>query len=54
MVRLYATEAAKRLTSIFIKKMTQAAADARSGKGPLQNEAFRADTGGALDEMFGE
>ncbi len=54
MVRLYATEAAKRLTSIFMKKMTQAAAEARSGKGPMQNEAFKGDAGGALDDMFGE
>ena len=54
MVRLYATEAAKRLTSIFMKKMTQAAAEARAGKGQAEDEAFSADAGGALDDMFGE
>ena len=48
MVRLYATEAAKRLTSIFEKKLR----DPQGGKALDADGEF--DASGALDEMFGE
>lgn len=51
MVRLYATEAAKRLTSLFIKKLR--AGDSESA--PLAtNGDFSQESSGALDQMFGE
>ena len=49
MVRLYATEAAKRLTSIFEKKLKNP--DANRAKLDSDGEF---DASGALDEMFGE
>lgn len=51
MVRLYATEAAKRLTSLFIKKLRAGDDDAA----PLTASGdFGEDATGALDDMFGE
>ena len=50
MVRLYATEAAKRLTSIFEKKLREP--QGGGGKGLGAEGEF--DASGALDEMFGE
>lgn len=50
MVRLYATEAAKRLTSIFEKKLRNPRAKGNEGLG-AEGEF---DASGALDEMFGE
>lgn len=51
MVRLYATEAAKRLTSLFLKKL-RAGDDVSS---PLESDGdFSEGASGALDQMFGE
>ena len=54
MVRLYATEAAKRLTSIFEKNLK--AAVERQGKTPSLSSGgdFAGDANGALDDVFGE
>lgn len=53
MVRLYATEAAKRLTSVFRRKQEQA----ERGTGPVRQavdgKAFTEGTTGALDSVFG-
>ena len=52
MVRLYATEAAKRLTTLFERKRKEEPGEAPTlGEDP---ETFSADATGALDNMFGE
>ena len=52
MVRLYASEAAKRLAAIFRRKETEAAREVPvSGDGDAQ---FRVGTTGALDDLFGK
>lgn len=52
MVRLYAAEAAKRLTAIFRKKAAEAAtATVTVGDG---DAGFRASSGSALDSLFGK
>lgn len=53
MVRLYAKEAAKRLTSIFEQKAKEMAEAAESGEAS-GDDGFRDSAIGALDEMFGE
>lgn len=51
MVRLYATEAAKRLTTLFHKKLKAAAAQGNQGEADSE---FSEGASGALDQMFGE
>ncbi len=52
MVRLYASEAAKRLAAIFRKKAQEAvAAGSTAGEG---DATFRTSTGSALDNLFGK
>lgn len=51
MVRLYAREAAKRLTSIFDQKVVDAKNAKPNTDGP--DKAFHEGTRGALDDMFG-
>ena len=52
MVRLYATEAAKRLTSLFVRKL-RASTEGEAAE-PAVDKDFSADANGALDEVFGE
>jgi predicted regulator of Ras-like GTPase activity (Roadblock/LC7/MglB family) len=52
MVRLYATEAAKRLTTIFRKKQ-EGGDRTSSAKVGVDGKAFTEGTTGALDNMFG-
>jgi predicted regulator of Ras-like GTPase activity (Roadblock/LC7/MglB family) len=53
MVRLYATEAAKRLTALFRRKFEGGAAPASGGGSPVDGKAFEEGTTGALDSVFG-
>ena len=52
MVRLYATEASKRLTDIFVRKTKDGQKAPASAA--LDSSDFSEGAGGALDEMFGE
>lgn len=56
MVRLYATEAAKRLTDVFEKKRErmQSGAEEPEGDGVLDSAGFLDDSTGALDNLFGD
>ena len=55
MVRLYATEAAKRLGDVFRKKREEAASDAEQGEtSDVAGESgFLGESAGALDDLFG-
>lgn len=52
MVRLYATEAAKRLGTIFQRKQAEGAT-ATPARAVVDGQAFQAGTSGALDSVFG-
>jgi hypothetical protein len=52
MVRLYATEAAKRLTTIFRKKQ-EGGDRAAPARATVDGKAFTEGTTGALDNVFG-
>ncbi len=55
MVRLYATEAAQRLTDIFRRKADEASRGVGPSTGGLLNEAgFLGESAGALDDIFGD
>ncbi len=56
MVRLYATEAAQRLTDVFRRMAQKARSSSRgNGAGPLLRESgFFGESAGALDDIFGE
>ena len=56
MVRLYATEAAKRLTDIFVKQIEAVNHDRNTGQSPLDEASpgFRGESSSALDDLFGE
>ncbi len=57
MVRLYATEAAKRLTDIFNNKQAEAARDRSEASSGVLDEAspgFLGESNSALDDLFGE
>ena len=53
MVRLYATEAAKRLSALFRRKAEVAAAGGGPSRGGDMDPKFRDGTSGALDSVFG-
>ncbi len=53
MVRLYATEAARRLTQLFEQKRERERAAVPAG-GDRDNGAFKEGASGALDEVFGD
>ena len=54
MVRLYASEAAKRLTTLFRRKAKEAAKEGTQAATELGGEAFEEGASGALDDMFGD
>ena len=54
MVRLYATEAAKRLTSLFLRKLEAPCEEPQSEQPDEEDPEFSADANGALDDVFGE
>jgi len=56
MVRLYATEAAKRLTDIFRKQVETTRREGGSGRGVLDEASpgFLGESSDALDDLFGE
>ena len=53
MVRLYATEAAQRLTAVFRKKQETAASGTGPARAGVDGKAFTDGTTGALDSVFG-
>jgi predicted regulator of Ras-like GTPase activity (Roadblock/LC7/MglB family) len=53
MVRLYATEASKRLTAIFRKKQDGGDRASSSTRANVDTKAFQDGTNGALDSVFG-
>jgi predicted regulator of Ras-like GTPase activity (Roadblock/LC7/MglB family) len=53
MVRLYATEAAKRLSALFRRKLDGGAVPASGGGANVDGKAFEEGTNGALDSVFG-
>lgn len=53
MVRLYATEAAKRLSAIFRRKQEQAEKGTGPARAAVDGKAFQEGTTGALDSVFG-